>query len=116
MEARGFAFTRLTTGLPFSQRFSKEDAPTTNIIIRFSGISRQHISESQCLGAELPLLTELPRRVLLGNWASGVRGSRKFAKGGSTPALSLRLAESWSSTLRDDAPPSRCPPPVGGSP
>src|ERR671921_2583665 len=25
------------------------------------------INESQCLGAELPLLTELPRRVLLGN-------------------------------------------------
>src|SRR5829696_9439038 len=36
-------------------------------IIRFWGISRQHISESQCLGAELPLLTELPIRVLLGN-------------------------------------------------
>src|SRR5215217_8832410 len=60
MEARGFAFTRLTMGLPFSQGFSKEDAPTTSFIIRFSGISRQHISESQCLGAELPLLTELP--------------------------------------------------------
>src|SRR5215218_9667183 len=60
MEARGFAFTRLTTGLPFSQRFSKEDAPTTSFIIRFSGISRQHISESPCLEAELPLLTELP--------------------------------------------------------
>src|SRR5215213_9918367 len=38
----GFAFTRLTTGLPFSQRFSKEDAPTTSFIIRFWGISRQH--------------------------------------------------------------------------
>src|SRR5215203_5261840 len=38
LEARGFAFTRLTTGLPFSQRFSKEDAPTTSFIIRFSGI------------------------------------------------------------------------------
>src|SRR5829696_10548459 len=78
LEARGFARTRLTTGLPFSQRFSKEDAPTTSFIIRFSGISRQHISESPCLGAELPLLTELPRRVLLGNWASGNVGSRKF--------------------------------------
>src|SRR5215218_3489606 len=51
LEARGFARTRLTTGSPFSQRFSKEDAPTTNFIIRFSGISRQHISESQYLGA-----------------------------------------------------------------
>src|ERR687890_1904257 len=34
------------------------------------------INESQCLGAELPLLTELPIRVLLGNCASGVRHSR----------------------------------------
>src|SRR5215208_2792517 len=59
LEARGFAFTRLTTGLLFSQRFSKEDAPNTSFIIRFSGISRQHISESPCLGAALPLLTEL---------------------------------------------------------
>src|SRR5215208_6733609 len=38
----GFARTRLTTGLPFSQRFSKEDAPTTSFIIRIWGISRQH--------------------------------------------------------------------------
>src|SRR5215203_2938995 len=66
-------------------------------------------------GSGLLLFTESPRRVLLGNWASGVRGSRKFAKGGSTPALSLRLVESWSSTLRDDAPPSRCPARVEGS-
>src|SRR5215216_5474984 len=42
-----------------SRSASKEDA-LINFIIRFSGISRQHISESQCLGAELPLITELP--------------------------------------------------------
>src|SRR5215213_8065213 len=39
----------------------------TNFIIRFWGISRQHISESQCLGAGLPLFTESPRRDILGN-------------------------------------------------
>src|SRR5215216_4996144 len=60
-----------------SRSASKEDAPT-NFIIRFSGISRQHFSESQCLGAELPLLTELPIRVLLGNRASDIQGSRKL--------------------------------------
>src|SRR5829696_640543 len=49
-----------------SRSASKEDAPT-NFIIRFSGISRQHISESQCLGAGLPLFTESPRRLILGN-------------------------------------------------
>jgi hypothetical protein len=26
----------------------------------------------------LPLFTELPRRVVPGNWASGIRGSRKL--------------------------------------
>src|SRR5215212_7268786 len=35
-------------------------------------------SESQCLGAELPLLTENPIRVLLGNRASDIQGSRKL--------------------------------------
>src|SRR5215204_1985708 len=43
------------------------------------------ISESQCLEAELPLLTELPRRVLLGNRASGIPDSRaldsRYARG-----------------------------------
>ena len=33
------------------------------------------ISESPCLGAELPLLTELPRRVLLGN-SEGYKGRK----------------------------------------
>src|SRR5215208_6852654 len=33
-------------------------------IIRFWGISRQHISESQCLGAGLPLFTESPRETV----------------------------------------------------
>src|SRR5829696_6660065 len=36
----------------------------TNFIIRFWGISRQHISESQCLGAGLPLFTESPRETV----------------------------------------------------
>src|SRR5918995_3965726 len=35
------------------------------------------ISESQCLGAGLPSLTELPRRVVLGKQASGISHSRK---------------------------------------
>src|SRR5215212_3270103 len=36
----------------------------TNFIIRFWGITRQHISESQCLGAGLPLFTESPRETV----------------------------------------------------
>src|SRR5215216_713632 len=53
----------------------------TNFIIRFWGISRQHISESQCLGAGLPLFTESPRRLILGNRASAKYHSRKLIEG-----------------------------------
>src|SRR5215213_6249688 len=53
----------------------------TNSIIRFSGISGQHISESQCLGAGLPLFTESPRRLILGNSHSPrTRVGRRCAK------------------------------------
>src|SRR5215207_10700544 len=52
------------------------------LLILLSASRESHaniISESQCLGAGLPLFTELPRRVLLGNRASGTGRSRKFA-------------------------------------
>src|SRR5215210_6693445 len=52
-----------------SRSASKEDAPT-RFIIRFSGISRQHISESQCFFFNDTATTENPIRVLLGNRAS----------------------------------------------
>ena len=43
------------------------------VLLSASGESHANIiSESQCLGAGLPLFTESPRRVLLGNPASGV--------------------------------------------
>src|SRR5215203_3460160 len=35
------------------------------------------ISESQCVGAGLPLFTELPRRLILGNPGAGSDDSRK---------------------------------------
>src|SRR5215217_1400124 len=50
------------------------------LLILLSASRESHaniISESPCLGAELPLLTELPIRVLLGNRASDIQGSRK---------------------------------------
>src|SRR5215213_5866961 len=42
--------TRLTTGLPFSQRFSKEDAPTLVLLSASLESHASIISESQCLG------------------------------------------------------------------
>jgi hypothetical protein len=61
MEVRGFAFTRLTTGLPFSQRFSGRCAYL--VLLSASREFHANIStESQYLGAGLPLFSELPRR------------------------------------------------------
>src|SRR5215216_5787336 len=67
----------------------------TNFIIRFWGISRQHISESQCLGAGLPLFTESPRETVWKLLRTGsVSWSQEPARGGEMAQFSaLRATE-----------------------
>src|SRR5215212_5734072 len=53
-EARGFAFTRLTTGLPFSQRFSKEDAPTSFYYPLLGNLTPTLLVRASALGLSYP--------------------------------------------------------------
>ena len=50
-----------------SRSASKEDAPTLVLLSASRESPTNIISESQCLGAGLPLFTESPRRLILGN-------------------------------------------------